>query len=210
MGPYATVDASGGVSVTAVSTTDAVGSTFGVAAGGLAVGVSETTVTVSPAITAELDNGDSVSSASLDVGSASYLPASGWVATASATGSSGALISVDSTNTNASDNDTVTAFIGTGAQIAVVGAVVVTALNYTGQKTSSDSNAFGIIAAGVASSQSNSNTTTNAYIGNSTTIVTGDFKLTATGDDNNYAYTNAGSGGVLMKSCWGSSPTMGS
>ena len=194
LGTNAVVDASGAVAVIATSTTDAQGSTFGVSAGGLSVGVSLTEVTVAPMIAAQMDNGDNVSAAAVNVGAASYLPASGWDANASATGSAGALIGVVSTNTQSNNNDVVTAFIGSSAKIAVVGAVVVTALNYTAQKTSSDSNAFGLIAAGLATSQSNSNTTTNAYIGSSTHITSADFKLTATGDDNNFAHTNAGSG----------------
>ncbi len=197
VGANAVVDASGAVAVIATSTPNVQGSTFGVSAGGLSVGVSLTQLTVAPAITAEMDNGVNVSAGSLNVGAASYLPASGWGAIASATGSAGALIGVVSTNTQSSNNDVVTSFIGSSAKIAVVGAVVVTALNYTAQKTSSDSNAFGIIAAGLAKSQSDSNTTTNAYTGNSTQITSGDFKLTATGDDNNFAHTNAGSGGLV-------------
>ena len=196
----AVIDVSGAVSVIATSTPDIQANTFGVSAGGLSVGVSETELTVAPTITAEMYNGDVVSAGSLNVGAASYLPASGVGANASATGSAGALIGIVSTNTESSNNDVVTSFIGSGAKIAVVGAVVVTALNYTAQKTSSDSNAFGLIAAGLATSQSNSNTTTNAYIGNSTTITSADLRLTATGDDNNYAYTNAGSGGLVAGS----------
>jgi hypothetical protein len=200
LGTNAVVDASGAVSVIATSTPNVQGNTFGVSAGGLSVGVSLTEVTVAPTIAAQMDNGVNVSAGAVNVGAASYLPASGWGATASATGSAGALIGVVSTNTESSNNDTVTSFIGSGAKIAVVGAVVVTALNYTAQKTSSDSNAFGIVAAGLATSQSNSNTTTNAYIGSSTTITSTDFKLTATGDDNNFAHTNAGSGGLVAGS----------
>ncbi|HET6237314.1 MAG TPA: hypothetical protein VFE41_20495 [Acetobacteraceae bacterium] len=197
VGANAAVDASGAVSVIATSTTDAQGSTFGVSAGGLSVGVSLTDLTVAPTITAEMDNGDNVSAGTLNVGAASYLPASGWNANANATGSVGALIGVVSTNTQSNNNDVVTSFIGGGAKVAVLGAVVVTALNYTAQKTSSDSNAGGLVAVGLATSQSNSNTTTNAYIGTGTHITSADFKLTATGDDNNSAYTNAGSGGLV-------------
>ena len=197
VGANAVVDVSGGVSVIATSTTDAEGSTFGVSAGVASVGVSLTNVTVAPKIQAEMDNGVNVSANSVNVGAASYLPAGGWDASATATGSAGALIGVVSTNTQASNNDVVTSFIGSSAKIAVLGAVVVTALNYTAQKTSSDSNAGGIVAVGLATSQSNSNTTTNAYIGTSTHITSADFKLTATSDDNNFAHTNAGSGGLV-------------
>ncbi len=200
VGANAVVDVSGAVSVIATSTPDAEGNTFGVSAGGLSVGVSLTQVTVSPTITAEMDNGDNVSANAVNVGAASYLPAGGWDASATATGSAGALIGVVSTNTQSSDNDVVTSFIGSGATIAVLGAVVVTALNYTAQKTSSDSNAGGLIAAGLATSQSNSNTTTNAYISSNTHITAADLKLTATGDDDNFAHTNAGSGGLVAGS----------
>ena len=200
LGANAVVDASGAVAVIAASTTNAQGSTFGVSAGGLSVGVSLTEVTVAPTITAQVDGGDNISAGALNVGAASYLPASGWDANANATGSVGALIGVVSTNTQSSDNDVVTSFIGAGAKIAVVGAVVVTALNYTAQKTSADSNAGGLIAVGLATSQSNSNTTTNAYLGSSVNVTAADFKLTATGDDNNSAHTNAGSGGLVAGS----------
>ena len=101
---------------------------------------------------------------SLSITAATYLPASGYDAQATATGSAGALIGVTSTNTQTTDNDTVQAFIGNAAKVAVVGAVVVTALNNTGQKSSSDSHAGGLVAAGVAQSNVNSSNTTTARL----------------------------------------------
>jgi hypothetical protein len=200
IGGSAVIDAVNAVTLDATSTVDAQGKTFGVAAGGLAVGVSLTEVTVSPAVTADVGTSDSVTAGSLSITAATYLPASGYDAQANASGSAGALIGVTSTNTQTSNNDSVNAFIGNAAKVAVVGAVLVTALNNTGQKSSADSNAGGLIAAGLASSSANSNTTTKAYLGTSVVMTAGDLTIAATGVDNNFASTNAGSGGLIAGS----------
>ncbi len=200
IGTNASVHASGSVRVEALSVIDAQGKTFGVAAGGLSVGVSLTTVTVAPTVTADAGAGDVVTAGALTIMAETMLPGSGYDAQANATGSAGALIGITSTNTQASNNDTVAAFIGNAANIAVVGAITISALNNTGQKSTADSNAGGLIAAGLASSSATSNTSTSAYLGNTVQVHAADLSIEATGLDNNFAYTNAGSGGLVAGS----------
>ncbi len=197
IGENATINAVNAVTVKAETTNDGVSNTFGVDAGGLAVGVSWSKVTVSPTVTASIDSGDSITAGSIAITAVTYLPASGLDATASSIGSAGALIAVNSTNSATIDDDSVTAFIGDAAKIVVVGAVVITALNNTAQSASANSNSGGLIAAGVAASSADTSTTTKAYIGNFVSVMAGDVNIAATGLDNNFAYTNAGSGGVV-------------
>ena len=198
-GNTTSIDATGAVSIDATDTTSATGKTLGIDAGAYAVGVSLTEVTVSPTVDASIGD-DHVVAGSLTITAATYLPGSGYNAQASAVGAVGALIGGTSTNTQVTDDDTVSAFIGGAANVAIVGAVVVTALNNTAQKSDADSNAGGLIAAGLTTSIAKTNTTTSAYIGNTVTLTAGDLDIAATGLDNNFAVSNAGSGGLVAGS----------
>lgn len=197
----ASVDAINGVSVSAKATFDEHADTFGVSAGGLAVGVSFTDVTVAPTIQAEIGDSVSITAGSLSVTASDPLPGSGYTAQATATGSAGALIGVTSTNSSVTDNSHVISVIGTGAQLAIAGATAVTALNTTRQRATADSNSFGLVAAGIATSHVDSHTVTSASLGSNATMSnSGNLTISAVGHDDNFAYTNAGSGGLIAGS----------
>ena len=148
---------------------------------------------------------DTVNAGALTVEAYTRLPGSGYDVQADATGSAGALIGITSTNAEVTDNAHVSAFIDVGANFVIAGALTVTALNSTKQKTSSDSNAGGLIAAGIASSKTSSSTVTDAHVGSGGSNSASDnisvhaatMSVTAVSGDDNFAYTNAGSGGLI-------------
>ena len=207
IGPNSHVTASGAVSVTANSTITAEADMFGVSAGELAVGVSLTDVTVGPNVVAAL--GDPTNSASggvhITAGSLTVMastPLSGDSGLAKATGSAGALIGVTSTNAVVNDNTVVKSYVANGAVLSVSGLTNIAAAETTQDEADADSNAFGLVAAGIATSTVTDKTDTEAYLGADVTLGTamnpsGSLTVAATSNDNTFADTNAGSGGVV-------------
>ncbi|HET9188739.1 MAG TPA: hypothetical protein VFN80_12320, partial [Acidothermaceae bacterium] len=207
IGHGATVHASGAVQVLAESTITAEADMFGVAAGGLAVGVSKTNVTVAPHVVAALGNPDDSTSGSVHITAGSLTlsastPLNGNTAFAKATGSAGALIGVTSTDASVHDNTTVKSFVGNSSVLAVSGAINVTAVETTQNQAEGNSNAFGLVAAGIAQSHVFSDTHTEAFLGDFVTVGTtpnpvGSLSIGAVSTDDNFAFTNAGSGGAI-------------
>ena len=153
LGTGVSANVSGAVVIAATAVLDIQAYTFGVAAGEFAVGASLVDITLAQNLTASVGASDVVTAGALSITAQTYLPSSGYTALADATGSAGALVGVTSTNAVVSDHSTVKAFIGNAARVAMVGsagAVAINAINATRQKASADSNAGGLIAAGVA------------------------------------------------------------
>src|SRR2546422_9703496 len=180
IGHGASIHADGAVTVAAPATFDEQASTFGVSAGGLAVGVSLTQVTLAPTVTAAVGdpadstNGDvTIIADSLSVNASTSLPGSGYSARASSTGSAGALVGVTSTNAKTANNSHMKSFVADGAVLSIAGATAVSAVNTNRQRASADSNSFGLVAAGIATASSSSNTDTEAFIGSNVTIDSG-------------------------------------
>ena len=201
VGDNVTITTAGEIKVESDETMDEQGKTFGVSAGGLAVGASLTQLTVSPTVTASIGTlsggSDTISAGSIDVAAITHVPADGYDVQANATGSAGALVGITSTNTVVKDSTQLSSFIAGATQLAVAGAVTITALNNTRQRATSDSNAGGLIAVGLAYSDVESHTTTDAHLGDGGTVFASDLTVSATGGDDNFAYTNAGSGGLV-------------
>ena len=207
IGIGAAVDVLGAVSVDAEATMDGVADTFGVAAGGFAVGASVVVVSIAPVVVAALGNPTdlspnaqgvaSITAGSLSVNAATVLPSSGYNGQAIATGSGGALIDVTSTNAAVTNASTVRSFIGQGALLSIAGATMVTALNNTRQKATANSAVGGLLAAGIANANVVSTTDTEATINAGVTLFGDSLAVKATGTDDNFALTFAGSGGVV-------------
>ncbi len=169
--------------------------------------MSLTDVTVGPNVVAAL--GDPTNSASggvhITAGSLTVMastPLSGDSGLAKATGSAGALIGVTSTNAVVNDNTVVQSYVANGAVLAVSGLTNIAAVETTQDEANADSNAFGIVAAGIATSTVTDKTDTEAYLGSDVTLGTamnpsGSLTVAATSNDNTFADTNAGSGGVV-------------
>lgn len=204
IGAGAKIDVNNAVKVSSVATIDAFAEAHGVAAGGLAVGASLTDVTIDPTVIASVGNPDNsaqgvnkLEAGSLTVTASTVLPASGFTARSRSIGSAGALIGVTSTNAVIDNTSTVKGFVGDGAILTIAGATLLSAVNNTRQKSTANSNAGGLIAAGIAYSETDSNTVTQAFLGKNVTFTGQQLTIGATGKDDNFAFTNAGSGGLI-------------
>ncbi|WP_295882586.1 calcium-binding protein [uncultured Thiohalocapsa sp.] len=198
------VTATGAVTLSAGMTPRLTANVWGVAAGGLAVGVSVTDIEIAPVVAATLgDPEDSTAGAvTLSAGSLSLsaqidLPTSGHSAWVKSEGVAGALVGVDSTNATIDNDSSVIAVIGDGASLTVGGAVAVSADNQGRQAAEANSAAGGGIAMGVAMSAARSNTLTTARLGDGVDLTAASLSLTAAGAQDNFADTVAGSGGVV-------------
>ncbi|HVC51376.1 MAG TPA: LEPR-XLL domain-containing protein, partial [Stellaceae bacterium] len=209
----ATVTASGAVLVLASSTIAAEADMYGVSAGGLAVGVSFAQVTVTPTVIAALgDPGDSTSgnvtiTAPMLTVMAMTPLLNGNVNTAAARaiGSAGALVGITGTDAEVDDNTVVKSFVGDNSVLSVSGVTTIATLETTQNEANADANAGGIVAGGIAISIVASTSDTEAFFGSGVTLGTfgssptleGGLVIAATSEDDNFADTNAGSGGAI-------------
>ena len=172
---------------------------YGVAASSLAVGASLATVTVTPVVSSTV--GGTITAGSLTVNAKLNLPATGHAAaSASAYGAVGALIGVTASNANATSNATITAGIAASAIVVVSGSVIVAAVASTQQRADGSNATIGLVAAGAAQATANANSITKAVIGSGAKVTAGGLSVNATGNDDTFASTEAGSGGVLAGS----------
>ncbi len=200
IGNNTTVSTPGAVSVDASATFAADATTNGVSAGGLAVGVSLSEVTLAPTVTASVGSDAQITAGSLTLSASTPLPTTnaGYSAQATSTGSVGALVGATSTNAITNNNSVIKSFVDSSAVLTIAGATFISAVGTNEQEADSDSNAGGLVAAGIATSQSNSDTDTEAYLGSNVLLTdSGDVTIAATANDDNFALTNAGSGGAI-------------
>ncbi|MBL8812160.1 MAG: hypothetical protein JNM43_18495, partial [Planctomycetaceae bacterium] len=167
---------------------------WGVNAGTLAVGVSKSTVNLSPVVSSTV--GGTVNAVSLDVDAQTKLPSSDRSVTAGTTGSSGGLIGVDATRSEITHGGSVTSGLAASSTMNVSGTTNVTATSAATTMAMADSFAAGIIAVGVSYAKSTSNTTVTASVGNSASFTGGSLYVAATRDHNQFADNEAGGGGV--------------
>ena len=219
-----TVDAAGAVNVTATAAPEVSGFAAGVTAGTLAVGELAAIVNANPTVTATV--GGTVNAGSMNVtgvvnlpsssafarlsalaaaimpfGISANLPAAGITASATAVGSAGGLIGIVATDSEATTTPVVTSGILGSAVITVAGALIITGLSNNAQSSDSENVAVGLVAVGAANAtattaKGNGNSTT-ASVGNNAKISAGTMQVNAVQNDNNFADTHAGSGGVV-------------
>ncbi|EAR60225.1 type I secretion target repeat protein [Oceanospirillum sp. MED92] len=203
IGAGADVTVAEGVTVNAVVTPEIETDMLGVSAGGLTVGVSLTDVDVTPIVSASLGSADassgnvSITANTLNVTASTAVKSGGDGIKAESTGSSGSLVGVNATLSELTTSSNVQSVIGNNSTLNVAGVTTITATTNTRQNAESNSNTGGIVAAGASVAKANSNTTTNAYVGSGVTVNAGSLNLASTATDDNFAYSNAGSGGVL-------------
>ena len=200
IGGKANLSVTGGVTLLADTTFANTALTKGVAAGGLAVGVSLTEITVAPVLRAEVGAQAVVKAGAMTIiagGPARAAGDTGHDALAQATGSAGALVGVTSTNSRVVNNARLDALIGDGATITVARGVSVSAQNNMRQKAYADSKAGGLVAAGAAKSEVVSNSISQATIGAGVVLTAQSLTVGAVGTEDNVARTNAGSGGAI-------------
>ena len=229
LGKGATINVgSGEVKLTAADTPDVKAASLGVTVSGyVAVGTSLATATASPNVLAQLDGStsatDSITAGRLTVSASSIVggvpdgesqdssPQStndftpgGTSAAAWATAGAGSVYySGSGTNATANNNSVVAAKVGDYVNLPVAD-VVIKADNTTRQFASSTGiTVGGVLAVGVVLTDANANTTTMASLGDHVQMLSGGtkaFSLAAAGNDNNKAYSLAGSGGAIAGS----------
>jgi hypothetical protein len=98
-------------------------------------------------------------------------PAGGNSARSSATGSSGGLISVNATESNADNKSSVKSYVGNSTTILATKSINVDADAQTRQRADGDSLNIGLIAAGGNEVNATSDVDTSAYLGSEVTIL---------------------------------------
>ena len=203
IGNNATVTVTNSVDIQAAATPKADVTVHGVNAGGLAVGVSLTDITIEPTVIAALGDPDddakgsiSITAASLSLTAETKVPDNSYSAKSYSLGVAGALIGVDATLSTINNNSTVKSFVADGATLAITGATTLSATNNTKQKAEADSYSGGLLAAGGSSAKAKSNTTTLAFLGDGVDLTGSTLQITAVGNDDNYAEGTAGAGGL--------------
>ncbi|RLB36288.1 MAG: hypothetical protein DRH20_10105, partial [Deltaproteobacteria bacterium] len=171
VGPGSRVRVAGGITISATARPKAEAETFGVSAGGAAVGVSLSRARVSPDTAAYVAG--SITADRLTVTAAQAVPTTGYSARAYASGSVGGLVGINATETTAENTGTVTGYVADNTILAIYGSIAVNAYGDSSQWAEGDSNAYGLIAAGANVVNVVSNLTTRAYLGNNVTIGSG-------------------------------------
>ena len=200
IGARAQIKVTGRVEILAETFFDNQATTFGVSAGGLAVGVSKTQVSVAPTQTASIGAQANIAASELTMRAGNVVGNGDYDAQVKATGSAGALVGITSTSSKVTNNSKAKTFIGDAAVVAVTGAVTIGAINNTRQKAEANSNSGGLVAAGIATASTSSDTRSEAYLGQNVTLTASTMTLSAIGVDDNLTLTNAGSGGAIAGS----------
>jgi hypothetical protein len=194
-----TVTTSGDIKVTAADSPDLYAYVYGVDVGGAAdVGASVATTTASPVITSYI-SGPSFTAANLTVAAYQNLPSGGVSGYSVSTAAGGSLVlGVDAAASHATNNGQVTSYMDSGSILHVSGVTSLTAVNNDYQDAKTTGVAVGgILAVGITLTDANTNTTTIAYLGDNVQITGGTLAISATGTDDNFAETTAGSGGLI-------------
>ena len=200
IGARAQIKVTGKVEILAETFFDNRATTFGVSAGGLAVGVSKTQVSVAPTQTASIGAQANIAASELTMRAGNVVGDGAYNAQVKATGSAGALVGITSTSSKVTNNSKAKTFIGDAAVVAITGAATIGAINNTRQKAEANSNSGGLVAAGIATASTSSDTRSEAYLGQNVTLTASTMTLSAIGVDDNLTLTNAGSGGAIAGS----------
>ncbi len=197
---------SGGLTVTATDTPNVSASAFGVAvSGGVSLGASVATASVSPTVQASVGNNANLTGAdSLTLQANLDIPAvgdSGYASTVA--GAGGLLVGADATVSTATSNINIQA--GTGSYVSLpAGTVSIAATSNTSLNSTSTGVAVGgALAVGAAVSKSDAEGTTTASMGayNTTGINrTANVGIQATSTTTNTSNATAGSGGLVAGS----------
>ncbi|MCA1971679.1 MAG: hypothetical protein LDL44_02485 [Caenispirillum sp.] len=182
------------VGATATPSTEAesIGVNTGLGAAGASVATAETHATTR----ATLGSGVSVSATSFDL-LASREAGAAPSALARAAGSAGGLLlGANATVAQAKSDGETTARVGNDSTLTVSGTATVKAQTDSQQTAAGLGLSIGLIAAGANVARAQSNHLTQAVLGDGVRLTGDALQLLATGEDANYAYGVAGSGGV--------------
>lgn len=189
-------NAAGSVRIEAVATPQTDASAFGINIGAGAVGASLAMARSDATVNATLGEGSDVTAAQLDV-LAKREVGTGPSARAQATGASGGLLlGANATVATAESAGTTSALVGDDATLSVSGTTTVSADGASQQTASGEGFSFGFIALGADYARANSNTLTEAVLGDGVKVTGDTLQVLAASDDANYAFGLAGSGGI--------------
>ena len=197
IGDNRTVNVNGAVDIGVTGNLRADANANGISAGSLAVGASLADAVVNGQLDAYVGIGADITAGSLTIDAAHEIPAAGNTAEATAGGSAGALVGVVATATDAEDNTDVLAYVKDNATLDIDGDTAIRAVNTTKQVSDASSIVGGIVAVGATDADASASTTTKAYLGAGVDLTGRSLSVKATGDDDNYAETTAGAGGVV-------------
>lgn len=183
--------------VQATSTVGVDAESFGVSVGAGAVGASLATATSAANVQAQVGDQAAITAADLDV-RAERLVGSTPTARARATGAAGGLLlGANATVARADAGGRAEAGVGASSTLNVSGTTEVVAENRSLQAASSEGISAGIVAVGANFATANASSTTQASLGDNVRVVGQTLDVRANSDDANYAYSIAGSGGVV-------------
>ncbi|MDD4600778.1 MAG: hypothetical protein PHQ46_06940, partial [Negativicutes bacterium] len=198
IGNNAKIKTSGNVSVNATGQGTADADALGISVGALSVGASIAKAENTPTVTAGIGSGGTLNvGGNLAVTAQQALLNNQDAANAYATAAGGGLIGVNATVSGAISDATVTSYIGDDNTINVTGSAQITADTKTKQQAAATAVTGGLVAIGASSSEAASNSNTTSYVGESSSINATTVNIQATGTDDNFASTTAGSGGVV-------------
>ncbi|MEL7355615.1 MAG: LamG-like jellyroll fold domain-containing protein [Cyanobacteria bacterium J06560_6] len=199
VGDNADIDLGNHLKITATATPDADADALGVGGSvGLQVGYSEAIATVKPQTDAYIGNNSEIDASSLTLKAEQQLPGGKDAAHAEATGSGGALYgSVNAVYSEATNAGEVTAFVGDNSQLTIANDASITASGNSQQEAKADGYNGGILAVGANISHAESDLATEAYLATGVTISAQNLTIQAVGNDDNFAKSISGGGGVV-------------
>ncbi|MEO0518743.1 MAG: DUF4347 domain-containing protein, partial [Cyanobacteria bacterium P01_A01_bin.116] len=199
VGDNADIDLDDQLQITATATPDANANALGISgAVGAQVGYSEAIATVKPRTEAYIGNNSEVDAKSLTLKAEQQLPGGNDAAHAEATGSGGALYgSVNAAYSEATNTGEIAAFVGDNSELTITNDASITASGISQQDAKADGYNGGILAAGANIAHAESDLATEAYLGTGVNISAQNLNIQAVGNDNNFAESVSGGGGVV-------------
>ncbi|MGA7964778.1 MAG: leukotoxin LktA family filamentous adhesin, partial [Gammaproteobacteria bacterium] len=200
IGDHASVSAAGasGVMVSASATPKVSANSFGVAAGGVAIGVSVADATAAAKVTADVGDDSTISDGSLTIIASVLVPQSGHSADAYAVGSGGGgLLGAQATVVKAENDSSATAYGGKNLNLPAADVTIASEVG-SNQLATATGIAVGYIGVGATVAEAFSNTHSIAYLDTGAVTASnnvGALSITATGNDTNKSDAIAGSGG---------------
>ena len=164
---------------------------------GASLGASVAIASASPQVTASVGANTVIDAGTITVHARQSLPTSSRSAFASASGASGGLLlGANATWAEARNTGTVRTQIGNGSTLIASGAVTVAASNENAQLADVAGLSGGFVAVGANFAHAESDTLTEAVLGDLVKVTAASLELIAEGSSTNHAHGIAGSGGV--------------
>ena len=206
-GTGADITANDALNISASAKPDAFADAEGVNGGALAVGISEASSSLSPAVEAYIGENNTIHAQDFSVTAHLELADGGVSSTAHATASGGGLAGFNATQSDVSNTAGVKGYIADGSSVTVTGSGSIGTISETRQEAWSSANTGGIVAIGGNGSDAIADTSTRTYLGDDVTVTGGSLSLTAIGSDESHAKAVAGSGGIVAGSAAHSTTT---